>query len=123
MNLKEIFKHYGIGIMATANSAGSVNTAVYARPHVIDDQTLVWGMTDKRTFRNIAENPHASYLFREAGSGFRGVRIELELIRTEDDGEMLAAIQKNTSEIVGPGAGQDVTHAVWFKIVEIRALI
>ena len=123
MKLQETFKNYGLGVMATANAAGAVNTAVYARPHVIDDQTLVWGITDGRTFHNLVENPHASYLFRESGPGFRGVRVALERIKTEDGGEMLATIKQNTNEVVGPGAGAAVTHAVWFKIVQIRPLI
>lgn len=123
MNLTEMFKNYGIGVMATANRSGAVNTAVYARPHVIDDYTLVWGLTDGRTFRNLSENPHASFLFRESVPGFRGVRIILELLRSEESGEMLATIKKNTNEVVGPGAGSAVTHAAWFKIIEIRALI
>jgi general stress protein 26 len=123
IKLEELFRNYGIGVMATANNAGSVNTAVYARPHVIDDTTLVWGMTNGRTFRNISENPQASFLFRESVPGFRGVRIALELLRTEDSGEMLDTIKKNTNEVVGPGAGSAVTHAAWFKINEIRALI
>lgn len=123
MNLQETFRNYGLGVMATANGAGAVNTAVYARPHVIDDQTLVWGMADGRTFHNLAENPHASYLFRESAPGFRGVRVALELIKTQEGGEMLATIIQKTNEVVGPGAGTAVTHAVWFKIVEIRPLI
>jgi hypothetical protein len=105
MNLSGMFKEYGVGVMATASAAGYVNTAVYARPRVIDESTLVWGMTEGRTFRNIKENPHASFLFKTAAPGFSGVRIDLELIRTEDSGEMLEAIKKNTSEVVGPGAG------------------
>jgi len=123
MNLSEIFKDYGLGVMATASADGSVNTAVYARPHVIDATTLVWGMTEGKTFQNIKENPHASFLFKAAGPGFSGVRIALELIRTEESGEMLETIKKNTSEVVGPGAGLAVTHAAWFRIVATRGLI
>jgi len=123
MELSELFRNYGLGVMATAAPDGRVNTAVYDRPHVIDSETLVWGMTDGRTFRNVVQNPHASYLFRESGPGFRGVRIGLEQLRTEEQGEMLETIQRNTNEVVGPGAGSAVTHAAWFKVVEIRELI
>jgi len=123
MNLATLFHNYGIGVMATADSDGRVNTAVYARPHVMDETTLVWGMTDGRTWSNIRRNPHASYLFRESGHGFGGVRLGLELLRTEEEGELLAQIKRNTSEVVGPGAGEAVTHAVWFRVVEVRPLI
>lgn len=123
MDFSELFKNNGLGILATAAADGSVNTAVYARPHVIDQTTLVWGMTAGRTYRNIVENPHASFLFKTASPGFSGVRIALELIRTEETGAMLEAIKKSASEAVGPGAGMAVTHAAWFRVVETRALI
>lgn len=123
MEFATIFAEQGIGVMATADRSGSVNTAIYARPHVIDATTLVWGMTDKRTFRNISENPHAAYLFKSSAPGFRGVRLSLELIKSEAQGEMLAEIQRNTDAIVGPGAASAVTHAVWFRVVETRPLI
>ena len=123
MDLAKLFEEQGLGIMATADHEGRVNTAIYARPHVIDATTLVWGMTNKRSYQNIIQNPQAAYLFKLAAPGFQGVRLGLELLKTEEQGEMLARIQRNTDEIVGPGAGKAVTHAVWFKVVEIRPLI
>jgi hypothetical protein len=96
---------------------------LYARPHVIDETTLVWGMTDKRTYQNLTRNRHAAFLFKTGGPGFSGVRLALELIRTEESGELLETIKKSTDEIVGPGAGAAVTHATWFKVTEIRDLI
>lgn len=123
MNLPELFSQEGLGVMATAGAGGTVNTAVYARPHIMDDGLLVWGMTSGRTLRNISDNPHASYLFRVAGPGFRGVRLALELIRTETEGEMLELIRQRTSEVVGPGAGTAVSHAAWFRVAEVRSLI
>jgi len=123
MNLAELFTHPGLGVMSTASADGTVNSAVYARPHVSDETTLVWGMTDKRTYQNLTRNPHAAFLFKTSGPGFSGVRLSLELIRSEEEGELLAAIKASTDEIVGPGAGAAVTHAVWFSVVEVRPLI
>lgn len=123
MKLSELFTHSGLGVLSTSSGNGSVNSAVYGRPHVIDETTLVWGMTDKGSYRNISENPHAAYLFKADGPGFSGVRLTLELIRTEEDGELLAVIKKNTDLIVGPGAGAAVTHAAWFRVTGVRPLI
>jgi len=123
MDLSELFKSNGFGVMATAGADGSVNTAVYARPHVVNGTTLVWGMTEGRTFRNIKENPQASFLFKTSLPGYVGVRIALELIRTEEVGDMLAEIKKSASEVVSPVAGVAVNHAAWFRVVETRALI
>ncbi len=123
MNLAELFTHPGLGVMSTSSSDGKVNSAVYSRPHVIDETTLVWGMTDKRTYKNLTCNRHAAYLFKTSGPGFSGVRLDLEMIRTEEEGDLLATIKANTDEIVGPGAGAAVTHAVWFRVTETRPLI
>lgn len=123
MNLAELFINPGLGIMSTSSSDGRVNSAVYAKPHVIDETTLVWGMADKRTWQNLSRNRHAAFLFKTSGPGFNGVRLALELIRTEEDGELLETIKANAEEIAGPGAGAAVTRAGWFKVTEIRSLI
>lgn len=123
MNLAELFINPGLGVMSTSSSDGRVNSAVYARPHIIDETTLVWGMTDKRTYQNLTRNRHAAFLFKTDQPGFNGVRLALELIRTEEEGELLTMIKKNAEELVGPGAGASVTHAGRFKVVEVRSLI
>jgi len=123
MNLTELFQNSGLGVMSTSSSDGKVNSAVYARPHVIDETTLVWGMTDKRTYQNLTRNRHAAFLFKLDSPGFSGVRLALELIKTEEEGDLLENIKTNADEIVGPGAGSAVKHAAWFKVTEVRPLI
>lgn len=123
MNLHELFQQQGLGVMATASKDGNVNTAVYARPHVIDEQTLVWGMTEGRTYRNISGNPHASFLYKTAAPGFSGVRLALELVKTEESGPVLDSIRENADAMVGPGTGAVVTHAAWFTVTEVRPLV
>jgi len=123
MKLSELFTTPGLGVMSTSSSDGKVSSAVYARPHVIDETTLVWGMTDRRTYQNLTRNRHAAYLFKTSGPGFSGVRLTLELIKTEQEGDLLKTIKANTDEIVGPGAGASVTHAAWFRVTEVRSLI
>ena len=123
MKLAEIFESNGFGVMATAGADGSVNTAVYARPHVINETTLVWGMTAGRSFRNLSQNPKAAFLFKIDKPGYQGVRLALELIRSEETGEMLELIKRRVAETVGAGAGLAVTHAVWCRVVEVRPLV
>lgn len=104
----------GTGYLATANAAGEVNVAVYSRPHVIDAETVAFGMTDRLTHANLRENPHAAYAFRERG--FQGVRLYLEKVREETEGPLLDAIRTRATEIVGPGTGEAVAFAVYFRI-------
>ena len=123
MKLAELFESNGFGVMATAGADGDVNTAVYARPHVINETTLVWGMTEGRSFRNLSQNPKAAFLFRIDKPGYRGARLALELIRSEEEGAMLTQIKERAATVVGAGAGLAVTHAVWFRVVEVRPLV
>jgi hypothetical protein len=122
MKLEELLKPGGRGVIATASKGGAVNTAVYAVPQVVDGETLAWGMTDGRTWDNVRQNPHAAYVYFAPGEGFRGARLTLSLVRTEDTGEMLAKIRQRTA-LVSPGNPESVKHVAYFKVVETRSLV
>ncbi len=124
MKLAEHFEDGGMGVMATAGSGGEVNTAVYAVPHVIDEETVAWGMTEGRTHRYAKENPRASYLyFSPGGKGKgKGVRLTLEVKNIETAGKLLEKIRARASETVNPQAGAAVKYAVYFRVVETRPL-
>jgi hypothetical protein len=86
MNLKEYFENQsGIGVLATANSDGKVDTAIYSKPHVIDEETIAFIMADRLTHANLRSNPYASYLFKESGEGYVGKRLYLRKIKEESD--------------------------------------
>jgi len=122
MNLQEALKAGGKGVMATASKAGTVNTAIYAAPHIVDAETLAWGMTDGRTWSNVRENPSAVYTYFAPGEGFRGVRVGLTLLRSEDSGELLAKIRERAGAAspVDPGK---IRHVAYFKVTEARPLV
>jgi hypothetical protein len=41
MDLKTYFENSeGLGVLATADSQGKVDVALYARPHVVDENTI-----------------------------------------------------------------------------------
>ncbi|MGE5247522.1 MAG: pyridoxamine 5'-phosphate oxidase family protein [Verrucomicrobiota bacterium] len=122
MNLQDALKPGGKGIMATASKSGAVNTAVYAVPHIVDGETLVWGMTDGRTWDNVRENPNAVYTYFAPGEGFRGVRLGLSLVRSEDSGETLAMIRQRAAS-ASPAEPEKIRHAVYFKVTETRPLV
>ncbi len=122
MKLEEVLKPGGRGVIATASKDGTVNTAVYAVPHVVDGDTVAWGMTDGRTWNNVRQNPHAAYAYFAPGEGYRGARLALSLVRTEDSGEMLAKIRQRTAE-TSPGNPEAVKHVAYFKVGETRPLV
>jgi hypothetical protein len=123
MKLAELFPHGGKGVIATADGDGSVNTALYARPHIIDDETLAWGMTDSRSYANLSGNPKASYLYLAPGPGYSGWRLTLELKEIRQDGELLEEIKENTARLVSPTVGASIKYLGYFRVVEVRPLV
>lgn len=90
MNLKDYFETaHGTGVLATADSGGRVNAAIYSRPHVFDDGTLAFLMRERLTHHNLQSNPYASFLFRENGPGYSGVRLYLKKIKEETDSPLI----------------------------------
>ena len=107
------------GIIPGASVAS--NVAVYSRPHVLEDGTLAFGMADRLTHANLAENPHAVYAFDEGR--YRGVRLYLEKIREETTGPLLEEIRARAEEVVGPGTGSAVRFVAYFRVVQHLPLV
>jgi hypothetical protein len=94
MELKEYFeKVKGMGMLATSDSEGKVDVAIYAKPHFMDDGTIAFIMADKLSHHNLESNGHAAYLFKEEGPGYKGVRLFLTKIREEKDSELLYSLR------------------------------
>ena len=122
MDWKDYFeKKSGMGFLATSNSKGDVDIAVYSRPKVMEDGTLAYGMADRLTHANLQENPRAVYAFNEGG--FQGVRIFLEKVREETEGQMLDAIRQEADRVVGPGIGDLVKQVVYFRVTKDLPLV
>jgi hypothetical protein len=123
MTLSDAIKPGGRGVISTASAECVPNSAIYAHPHIIDEETVAWGMTESRTYKNVQENPHAAYLYINPGPGFSGVRLVLKLHKMEDSGSMLDEIKAHTAEIVSKNAGSAVKHVAYFKVTERRPLV
>lgn len=95
MNLNDYFKEKsGFGVISTSNNAGEVNSAVYAKPHVIDSTTIAFIMRDRLTRKNVLENPQANYMFIEHNHGFHGVRLNLTMLEESQDQERIQALSR-----------------------------
>ena len=64
-----------------------------SKPHFMDDGLIAFIMADRLTHHNLQSNDHAAYLFMEAGSGYKGVRLFLTKVREEQDSELLYTIR------------------------------
>jgi hypothetical protein len=86
----------GFGVLATADRSGVVNTAIYARPHVLAEGEVSFIMADRLTRKNLKENPSASYLFLEEGDGYRGLRLQLTRLGEERNRELIEKLRRRT---------------------------
>jgi len=95
MKISEYFKMArGTGVLATADAKGKVNVAIYAVPHVIEEETIAFLMADRLTHKNLQSNPHAAYLFMEEEERYKGKRLYLTKIREEKDSRILDSIRR-----------------------------
>jgi hypothetical protein len=96
MEMKEYFKNVkGTGVLATADSEGKVDVAIYSRPHILDDGSVAFVMRERLTHHNLQSNPHAAYLFIEEGPGYGGKRLFLTKIREEKDSELADKLKRH----------------------------
>ena len=84
----------GKGVLATADAEGKVDAAIYSKPQILEDGTLVFIMRDHLTHHNIVSNPYATYLFIEEGPHYKGVRLFLKKLREDTDPELIAGMTR-----------------------------
>jgi len=123
MKLAELFPEGGRGIIATADAKGVINQAVFAVPHVINEETLAWGFSEGRSLLNLRENPQASYLYLAPTRGYSGWRLTLTAKKEEREGEVLESIRAGARNAAGPQAGAALAAVVYFKVDEVRPLM
>jgi hypothetical protein len=120
MNLEEYFESAdGVGVLSTSDSNGQVNAAVYARPHVIDGNTVAFIMRERLSYRNLLSNPHACYIFIEDGPGYLGKRLYLTKIREESDTDMIEKFRRRKKD----EEADENKSLVVFSVDRIRPLI
>jgi len=120
MDLKDYFASTkGTGVLATADAQGRVNAAVYARPHVLENEEVAFIMPDRLTHANLQQNGQAAYLFIEAGTRARGRRLYLTRTREEKDSPLLRSLRRRPySE-----ADEEARFLVFFRVEKILPLV
>ena len=124
MKLSEYFeKKKGRGVIATADSEGRVGVAVYARPHFVDEKTVVFIMADRLMHKNVQSNPHAAYLFLESGDKYIGKRLYLTKIKEEKDSDLIDKIRRRESCPAYDRYGDKTKYLVYFNVDKVLPLI
>ena len=112
----------GINILSTADRDGKLTTAIYSKPHILDDNTLSFIMRERLTYRNLKSNPHAAYMFIEEGPGYQGIRLFLKKVREDDDPDLIARMtRRNLTPEEDKQKGPK--HLVIFKVDMILPLV
>lgn len=120
MNLGEYFENTkGVGVLGTADADGRVDVAIYARPHVIDEETVAFIMADRLTHLNVQSNPHAAYLFKEEGKGYKGTRLFLTKVKEETDKTLIDSFRRRKYDEL---KDKD-EYLVYFRIDKVLPLI
>lgn len=123
MDLKEYFaKAKGMGILATADAEGKVDLAIYAKPVVIDEQTIVFVMRERLSHQNIRHNPNAAYMFVERPLSNKGLRLYLTMMREETNVSVVEQIIKEHPEIC-PYPDEANKYLVQFRVERVRELV
>jgi len=124
MSLKAYFeKTKGFGVLATASSDGAVDVAVYARPHVVDEETVAFIMADRLSHKNLKSNPHAAYLFREEVAGHVGKRLHLTMVKEETDSGKIQALRRLRTPIACEPEKGEVRYLVTFHVDLVLPLV
>ncbi len=93
--LQEYFESTkGVGVLATADSNGKVDAAIYSSPHFLEEGTLAFIMRDRLTHHNLKSNSSATFLFVEEGAGYKGKRLFLKKIREDKDSALIMKIKR-----------------------------
>jgi len=121
MDLKEYFENTnGLGVLSTADIKGNVDSAIYAAPHIMSDDSVAFIMRPRLSYDNLQQNPKAAYLYIEKGPGYQGRRLYLEKTGQEEDPEQVKQFRRSSH---GDSGDEEQAKLVYFKVTRVRPLV
>lgn len=123
MNLTEYFEtKNGTGVLSTADNNGVVNTAIYSKPHMVENGGVAFIMRERLTYSNLQSTSSAAYLFIESGGGYSGKRLFLKKTGESTDAELIKKMtRRSLSEKEDKDKGPK--HIVYFSVEKVLPLI
>ena len=123
MDLNSYFeKTEGTGILATADSDGTVDIAIYAKPEVINNSTIAFVMKERLSHQNLKTNLHAAYMFIEKGNSYQGYRLYLTKTREEINTTIVNEFIKRQPEIADANDDSN-KYLVYFQVDDVWPLV
>ena len=127
---KEIFeivnKPGRVGVLGTSDKNGQPNVAYFGSPRLMEDGTLVMGLSSNRSLGNLEENPLAVFFaITESPVTFAtpGYRIYLKVKEIQKEGPLLDGVKKAIAEHAGEEAAGMIVAGVAFEVTEARPLV
>jgi len=121
----ELFNYFrdtqGTGILATSDSEGNVDIAVYSKPYVMTEKIVALHMLNRKSYANIRSNPNAAYMFVENSKGYKGKRLYLIKIDEQSDPDRVKKLKREHPKIFKPDMVNK--HLVYFLIKKSRPLV
>jgi hypothetical protein len=114
-----------LGTLSTASKDGKVNCAYFGSPYMVDDKTIIMGLTKNRTLFNLHENPNAVFMIMEPGktlTEWKGVRLYVKMTDCSTTGEKLENMKAKIAARAGEAASKMIYAALTFEVQEIRPL-
>lgn len=93
---------------------------------MIDENTVVMGIGDNRSFRNLERNPKAVFMVGKPGetvADWKGARVYLEAVDMETSGAFFYEIKHGIAMAPGQAATDMIHAAIRFKITEVRPIV
>ena len=123
MSLAEYFeKIEGIGILATSDSDGNLDLAIYSRPYVIEENKIAFSMLERTSYANVQSNPKAAYMFIEKGQGYKGKRLYLKKSGEETDPQHIEEIKSQRPKR-HESTTESPRHFVYFSVENNRPIV
>jgi hypothetical protein len=124
MSLREYFEEAtGHGVLASADSDGKVDVAVYARPYVVDEVTVAFIVADRLTRKNLLANPSAAYLYKEPGEEFNGKRLFLTMQNELKGDEVTDPVLSEKYRKASEEYSDEKLSVIYFKVDKVLPLV
>jgi len=123
MDLVKYFdENNGVGILGTFQTDGAIDLALYAKPVMVDENTIALVMKQRQSHENLKTYLQAAYLFLAEGSGYNGLRLHLTKLREESNRAMIAELRKKRPSMFAE-SDDSQKFLVFFQVDRIRPLV
>lgn len=115
-----------VGVLSTADGQGQPNSAYFGSLKLLEDGTVILGLGNNRSLKNLEENPLAVlFCVTQSPVAFDtpGYRLYLKVREIRKSGPLLDGVKKAVAELAGDAAAGMIIAGVLFDVTETRPLI